>query len=61
MRRYHVAVVGSGPSAFFAAASLLKAADASEEFDVAVDMLEMLPTLAIRAAHRDKRLERRRS
>ena len=44
MRPYHVAVVGSGPSGFFAAASLLKAADASGEIDVAVDMLEMLPT-----------------
>ena len=44
MRPYHVAIVGSGPSGFFAAASLLKAADASDETDVAVDMLEMLPT-----------------
>lgn len=47
MRRhhlYHIAIVGSGPSGFFAAASLLKAADASQDFDVAVDMLEMLPT-----------------
>src|ERR1700757_3880292 len=44
MRPYHVAIVGSGPSGFFAAASLLKAADASEDVDVAVDMLEMLPT-----------------
>jgi len=44
MRLYNVAIVGSGPSGFFAAASLLKAADLSEEFDVAVDMLEMLPT-----------------
>jgi ferredoxin--NADP+ reductase len=44
MRPYHVAIVGSGPAGFFAAASLLKAADASDEFDVAVDMLEMLPT-----------------
>jgi ferredoxin/flavodoxin---NADP+ reductase len=44
MRPYHVAIVGSGPSGFFAAASLLKAADASENVDVAVDMLEMLPT-----------------
>ena len=44
MRPYHVAIVGSGPSGFFAAASLLKAADTSDEFDVAVDMLEMLPT-----------------
>lgn len=41
---YHVAIVGSGPSGFFAAASLLKAADSSEDFDVAIDMLEMLPT-----------------
>ncbi|MGD1238918.1 FAD-dependent oxidoreductase [Mycobacterium seoulense] len=40
---YHVAIVGSGPSGFFAAASLLKAADASG-FGTAVDMLEMLPT-----------------
>ncbi|BBY08547.1 FAD-dependent oxidoreductase [Mycobacterium noviomagense] len=44
MRPYRVAIVGSGPSGFFAAASLLKAADTSPEFDVAVDMLEMLPT-----------------
>ncbi|QNI06109.1 NADP oxidoreductase [Mycobacterium kubicae] len=44
MRPYHVAIVGSGPSGFFAAASLLKAADTSDEIDVAVDMLEMLPT-----------------
>ncbi|TAM69013.1 FAD-dependent oxidoreductase [Mycobacterium sp.] len=44
MRPYHVAIVGSGPSGFFAASSLLKAADASEDTDVAVDMLEMLPT-----------------
>ncbi|MCV7408319.1 NADP oxidoreductase [Mycobacterium florentinum] len=44
MRRFHVAIVGSGPSGFFAAASLLKAADTSDEIDVAIDMLEMLPT-----------------
>ncbi|HWF68498.1 MAG TPA: FAD-dependent oxidoreductase [Mycobacterium sp.] len=47
MRPYHVAVVGSGPSGFFAAASLLKAADASKDagdFAIHVDMLEMLPT-----------------
>ncbi|MGZ4562217.1 MAG: FAD-dependent oxidoreductase [Mycobacterium sp.] len=44
MRLYHVAIVGSGPSGFFAASSLLKAADASEDIDIAVDMLEMLPT-----------------
>lgn len=44
MRPYHVAIVGSGPSGFFAASSLLKAADGSDDLDVAVDMLEMLPT-----------------
>lgn len=44
MRPYHVAIVGSGPSGFFAAASLLKAADSSDDIEVAVDMLEMLPT-----------------
>ncbi len=44
MRPYHVAIVGSGPSGFFAASSLLKAADAAEDMDMAVDMLEMLPT-----------------
>jgi ferredoxin/flavodoxin---NADP+ reductase len=43
-RPYHVAIVGSGPSGFFAAASLLKAADASDGIDIAIDMLEMLPT-----------------
>ena len=43
-RPYHVAIVGSGPSGFFAAASLLKAADASNDIDIAIDMLEMLPT-----------------
>lgn len=49
-RPYHVAIVGSGPSGFFAAASLLKAAhaapaaNAAEQTEVAVDMLEMLPT-----------------
>ncbi|HEX7321873.1 MAG TPA: FAD-dependent oxidoreductase [Mycobacterium sp.] len=42
MRPYHVAVVGSGPSGYFAAASLLKLA--TDEIDVHVDMLEMLPT-----------------
>lgn len=42
MRPYHVAIVGSGPSGFFAAASLLKLA--STDTDVHVDMLEMLPT-----------------
>ncbi|WP_297825330.1 FAD-dependent oxidoreductase [Mycobacterium sp.] len=44
MRPYHVAIVGSGQSGFFAASSLLKAGDAAEDTDVAVDMLEMLPT-----------------
>jgi ferredoxin--NADP+ reductase len=44
MRPYHVAIVGSGPSGFFAAASLFKAADADDNLDIAVDMLEMLPT-----------------
>jgi ferredoxin/flavodoxin---NADP+ reductase len=44
MRPYHVAIVGSGPSGYFAAASLLKFADATEHHDVRVDMLEMLPT-----------------
>jgi ferredoxin--NADP+ reductase len=44
MRPYHVAIVGSGPSGYFAAASLLKFADATEDRDVHVDMLEMLPT-----------------
>ncbi|GAQ37719.1 ferredoxin--NADP(+) reductase [Mycobacterium pseudoshottsii JCM 15466] len=36
--------MGSGPSGFFATAALLKAANASDQIDVAVDMLEMLPT-----------------
>jgi len=45
LRPYHVAIVGSGPSGFFAAASLLKAAGAGDgDLDVHVDMLEMLPT-----------------
>ena len=49
MRPYHVAIVGSGPSGYFAAASLLKFADAkvddaAQKRDVRVDMLEMLPT-----------------
>ncbi|OBK86762.1 FAD-dependent oxidoreductase [Mycolicibacter sinensis] len=43
MRPYHVAIVGSGPSGYFAAASLLKLAGGGE-VDVRVDMLEMLPT-----------------
>ncbi|HEX4393684.1 MAG TPA: hypothetical protein VH084_19400, partial [Mycobacterium sp.] len=34
MRPYHVAIVGSGPSGFFAAASLLKAADSDDQLDV---------------------------
>lgn len=50
MRPYHVAIVGSGPSGYFAAASLLKFADASDgtdeanRRDVRIDMLDMLPT-----------------
>ena len=47
MRPYYVAVVGAGPSGYFAAASLLKFADesvAAGGADVHVDMLEMLPT-----------------
>ncbi|WP_439896643.1 FAD-dependent oxidoreductase [Mycobacterium malmoense] len=40
VRQYRVAIVGSGPSGFFAAASLLRVA----EMNVAVDMIEMLPT-----------------
>src|SRR5919206_439870 len=43
-RPYHVAIVGSGPSGYFAAASLLKFADSNDDADVRVDMLEMLPT-----------------
>ena len=47
MRPYYVAIVGAGPSGYFAAASLLRFADSSVAEggpDVAVDMLEMLPT-----------------
>jgi len=47
MPPYHVAVVGAGPSGFFAAASLLRFADSSVGEggpDVRIDMLEMLPT-----------------
>ncbi len=48
IRPYHVAIVGSGPSGYFAAASLLKFADEANDSgqsrDVRVDMLEMLPT-----------------
>ena len=47
MRPYFVAIVGAGPSGYFAAASLLKFADSSVAAggpDVRVDMLEMLPT-----------------
>ena len=43
-RPYHVAIVGAGPSGYFAAASLLKFADSDDDADVRVDMLEMLPT-----------------
>jgi glutamate synthase (NADPH/NADH) small chain len=47
MRPYYVAIVGAGPSGFFAAASLLRFADesvAGNGPDVHIDMLEMLPT-----------------
>jgi ferredoxin--NADP+ reductase len=47
MRPYYVAIVGAGPSGYFAAASLLRFADesvASGGPDVNIDMLEMLPT-----------------
>jgi ferredoxin--NADP+ reductase len=47
MRPYHVAIVGAGPSGYFAAASLLRFADESVAgggADVHIDMLEMLPT-----------------
>ncbi|WP_328352908.1 FAD-dependent oxidoreductase [Mycobacterium sp. NBC_00419] len=47
MRPYYVAIVGAGPSGYFAAASLLRFADGSVAGggpDVRVDMLEMLPT-----------------
>ena len=47
MRPFYVAIVGAGPSGYFAAASLLRFADESVGkggADVHVDMLEMLPT-----------------
>lgn len=47
MRPYYVAIVGAGPSGYFAAASLLRFADesvAGNGPDVHVDMIEMLPT-----------------
>lgn len=49
MRPLHVAIVGSGPSGYFAAAALFKYADAAAAGgqparDVRVDMIEMLPT-----------------
>lgn len=47
MRPYYVAIVGAGPSGFFAAASLLRHADtavAGGGRDIHIDMLEMLPT-----------------
>ncbi len=43
MRPYYVAIVGSGPSGYFAAASLQKFA-ADGDRAVHIDMLEMLPT-----------------
>jgi ferredoxin--NADP+ reductase len=47
MRPYYVAIVGAGPSGYFAAASLLRFADESVAAggpDIRLDMLEMLPT-----------------
>lgn len=49
MRAYHVAIVGSGPSGFFAASALLRAAETARAASpdapaIFVDMLEMLPT-----------------
>ncbi|MDQ1318899.1 MAG: ferredoxin/flavodoxin---NADP+ reductase [Actinomycetota bacterium] len=47
MRPFHIAIVGAGPSGFFAAASLLRAADSAVSEggrDIRIDMLEMLPT-----------------
>ena len=47
MRPYYLAIVGAGPSGYFAAASLLRSADQSVAEggpDVVVHMLEMLPT-----------------
>lgn len=47
MRPYYVAIVGAGPSGYFAAALLLRFADQSVAgggADVRIDMLEMLPT-----------------
>ncbi|MFM9032799.1 MAG: FAD-dependent oxidoreductase [Mycobacterium sp.] len=47
MRPYYVAIVGAGPSGYFAAASLLRFGDSSVADggpDVHIDMLEMLPT-----------------
>jgi ferredoxin--NADP+ reductase len=47
MRPYYVAIVGAGPSGYFAAASLLRFADsavADGRPDIHIDMLEMLPT-----------------
>src|ERR1700752_4484914 len=44
MRPYYVAIVGSGPSGYFAAAALLKGGGAPEPIHIRVDMLEMLPT-----------------
>ncbi|WNG89219.1 FAD-dependent oxidoreductase [Mycobacterium sp. ITM-2016-00317] len=44
LRPYYVAIVGSGPSGYFAAASLLKFGGDGDNRDVRVDMLEMLPT-----------------
>ncbi|MCB0924891.1 MAG: FAD-dependent oxidoreductase [Mycobacterium sp.] len=47
MRPFYIAIVGAGPSGFFAAASLLRTADSAVSDggrDIRIDMLEMLPT-----------------
>lgn len=38
-KRFHVAIVGSGPSGFYAAEALL-----GSDVDIQVDMFERLPT-----------------
>ncbi|GAA4776735.1 ferredoxin--NADP(+) reductase FprA [Actinomycetospora chlora] len=43
-RSHHVAIVGSGPSGFYAAAALLDAADSDSGLDVRVDMYDRLAT-----------------
>jgi ferredoxin/flavodoxin---NADP+ reductase len=43
-RSHHVAIVGSGPSGFYAAAALLDAAESGSGLDVRVDMYDRLAT-----------------